>query len=121
MLPGRAMRVRASIGIALYLPEDPADVDAWLARADTLPLVFTVLGAQGLPRGTQVRVKLGAIDDIALDVGGTVLEVLDADAPADTAPDDEDETSAAGPIAIAVDVNEAEGEKEGSRADNPAP
>ena len=94
---------------------------AWLARADTLPLVFTVLGAQGLPRGTQVRVKLGAIDDIALDVGGTVLEVLDADAPADTAPDDEDETSAAGPIAIAVDVNEAEGEKEGSRADNPAP
>ena len=94
---------------------------AWLARADTLPLVFTVLGAQGLPRGTQVRVKLGAIDDIALDVGGTVLEVLDADAPADTAPDDEDETSAAGPIAIAVDVNEAEGEKEGGRADNPAP
>ena len=94
---------------------------AWLARADTLPLVFTVLGAQGLPRGTQVRVKLGAIDDIALDVGGTVLEVLDADAAADTAPDDEDETSAAGPIAIAVDVNEAEGEKEGSRADNPAP
>ena len=67
------------------------------------------------------RVKLGAIDDIALDVGGTVLEVLDADAPADTAPDDEDETSAAGPIAIAVDVTEAEGEKEGGRADNPAP
>ena len=83
--------------------------------------MFTVLGAQGLPRGTQVRVKLGAIDDIALDVGGTVLEVLDADATTESGADDEDETSAAGPIAIAVDVNEAEGEKEGSRADNPAP
>ncbi len=95
---------------------------AWLARADELPLVFTVMGAQGLPRGTRVRVKLGAIDDIALDVGGTVLEVLDASAPgADpvgSADEDEDEASAAGPIAIAVDVDEAEG---AAAADNPAP
>ena len=91
---------------------------AWLARADTLPLVFTVLGAQGLPRGTQVRVRLGQIDDIALDVGGTVIEVLDADTPpTDNGVEDEDETSAAGPIAIAVDVSEAEG----ASADNPAP
>ena len=91
---------------------------AWLARADELPLVFTVLGAQGLPRGTRVRVRLGRIDDIALDVGGTVTEVLDAEAPADSGSEDEDETSAAGPIAIALDVSEAEG---ASGADNPAP
>ena len=90
---------------------------AWLARADTLPLVFTVLGAQGLPRGTQVRVRLGQIDDIALDVGGTVIEVLDADAPAEGIAEDEDETSAAGPIAIAVDVTESDE----ASADNPAP
>ena len=91
---------------------------AWLARADELPLAFTVLGAQGLPRGTRVRVRLGRIDDIALDVGGTVTEVLDAEAPADSGSEDEDETSAAGPIAIALDVSEAEG---ASGADNPAP
>lgn len=96
---------------------------AWLVRADELPLVFTVLGAQGLPRGTRVRVRLGDIDDIALDVGGSVIEVLDASAPpdSDASADDEDETSAAGPIAIAVDVSEPEGENEAGRADNPAP
>ncbi|MGB3069328.1 MAG: ribonuclease catalytic domain-containing protein [Ottowia sp.] len=93
----------------------------WLARADELPLVFTVMGAQGLPRGTRVRVKLGAIDDIALDVGGTVLEVLvGADVPADPAgsESEDDEDAAAGPISIAVDVNEADTT---SNADNPAP
>lgn len=93
---------------------------AWLARADELPLVFTVMGAQGLPRGTRVRARLGQIDDIALDVGGTVVEVLDADAPV-LQPTDEDEdgdeAASAGPLAIAVDVNEPEG----GSADNPAP
>ena len=81
---------------------------AWLARADTLPLVFTVMGAPALARGTHVRVKLGAIDPIALDVHGSVVEVLaeQAPSPASEAPDDED--SAAGPLSIAVDVNEAE-------------
>jgi exoribonuclease-2 len=92
---------------------------AWLVRADELPLMFTVMGAQALPRGTRVRVKLGAIDDIALDVHGTVTEVLGADiaaaAPADD--EDEDDTPEAGPIAIAVDVNEADA---ASAADNPA-
>jgi exoribonuclease-2 len=94
---------------------------AWLVRADDLPLVFTVLGAQGLPRGTRVRVKLGEIDAIALDVRGTVLDVLQAQpagagAPA-PAPDEDDEESTAGPLTIAVDVGEAEG----ASADNPAP
>ena len=95
---------------------------AWLVRADDLPLVFTVMGGQGLQRGTRVRVKLGAIDDIALDVHGTVAEVLaddlggatPADAPAE---DDEDDSAAAGPLTIAVDVNETGA----GSADNPAP
>ena len=78
-----------------------------LARADTLPLVLPVLGAQGLPRGARVRVRLGAIDEVALDVSGTVLERLDADAAPVEEDDAEDgEALAAGPIAIAVDVNE---------------
>ncbi len=89
---------------------------AWLVRADTLPLVFTVMGAQGLPRGTRVRVRLGQIDDIALDVHGTVIEVLDAAAASPEPADDEDESAAAGPIAIAVDLDEAEG----ASKDNPA-
>jgi len=89
-----------------------------LARADTLPLVLPVLGAQGLPRGARVRVRLGAIDEVALDVSGTVLERLDAEAAPmeeEEAEDAEAEHLAAGPIAIAVDVNEPEG----ASGDNP--
>jgi exoribonuclease-2 len=37
---------------------------SWLVRADTLPLVFPVLGAQNLSRGARMRVKLGEIDEI---------------------------------------------------------
>lgn len=87
---------------------------SYLVRADDLPLVLPVLGAQALPRGARVRVKLGEIDDITLDVSGTVTERLDDPAdPSDDAavaePEGDDEESVAGPIAIAVDVNEAEG------------
>ena len=80
-----------------------------LARADDLPLVLPVLGAGDLPRGARVRVRLGAIDPIALDVSGTVIERLDA-APATGASeeDDSEDEAVAGPIAIAVDVNDTE-------------
>jgi len=82
-----------------------------LARAETLPLVLPVLGAQGLPRGSRLRVRLGEIDEIALAVNGTVVERLDTAAapPAgdEEAADDEEE-QAAGPLAIAVDLNDAE-------------
>jgi exoribonuclease-2 len=89
-----------------------------LARADTLPLVLPVLGTQGLPRGARVLVRLGTIDEVALDVSGTVLERLDAEAAPveEEAEDAESEHLAAGPIAIAVDVNEPEG----ASGDNPA-
>ena len=43
-----------------------------LVRADDLPLVLPVLGGGELPRGARVRVKLGDIDVITLDVKGTV-------------------------------------------------
>jgi len=78
-----------------------------LARADALPLVFPVLGAQGLARGARVRVRLGEIDEIALDVSGTVVERLDAAADAATEAED-DEEPAAGPLAIAVDLSDTE-------------
>jgi exoribonuclease-2 len=79
--------------------------------------VLPVLGAQGLPRGAKVRVKLGDIDEVALDIHGTVLERLDAE-PEPAAEETEDEEGdhlAAGPIAIAVDVDEA------PSSDNPTP
>ena len=80
-----------------------------LVRADTLPLVFPVAGQQ--ERGARLRVKLGEIDEIALDVSGTVLERLDspkADAAAGQESDEEEEEVVAGPIAIAVDLNDSE-------------
>lgn len=78
-----------------------------LARADHLPLVLPVLGTADLPRGARVRLKLGEIDLITLDVAGTVVERLDA-APeaAASEEDDTEEETVAGPIAIAVDVTE---------------
>ncbi len=78
-----------------------------LVRADTLPLVLPVLGAEGLPRGAHVKVRLGAIDEIALDVSGTVTERLDgALETLDESAEDEGEELAA-PLALAIDVNEA--------------
>ena len=84
-----------------------------MVRADTLPLVLPVMGAQDLPRGARVRVRLGEMDLITLDIHGTVVERLDTplvDAN-DGAPDadlqDEQDEEVAGPIVIAVDVNEA--------------
>jgi exoribonuclease-2 len=89
-----------------------------LVRADTLPLVLPVLGGDGLPRGARVRVKLGAIDDITLDVTGTVVERLDAqEQPVSAEDDNGEEEPVAGPIAIAVDVNDS-GETQ-PQADNP--
>ena len=89
-----------------------------LVRADDLPLVLGAMGAQGLPRGARVRIKLGAIDEITLDVFGTVIERLDTEAldassalPADDGDDGEVEI-AAGPISIAVDVDEAPADAE---------
>ncbi len=96
-----------------------------LVRADHLPLVLPVLGAQGLPRGARLLVKLGDIDEVTLDVHGSVLSRLDAPSESDTAQpgetdaayQEEDEAEVAGPIAIALDINESETPD----SDNPAP
>ena len=84
---------------------------SFLVRADNLPLVLPVLGAQNLPRGAHIRIKLGEIDEISLDITGTVIERLDASADAQAEGDDsgeDDDDTVAGPIAIAVDMNDAE-------------
>jgi exoribonuclease-2 len=87
-----------------------------MVRADDMPLVLPVMGAAGLPRGARVRVKLGDIDEVTLDISGTVLARLDApaelenaEAQADDAGDDDEDTGA-GPIAIAMDMTEGDSE-----------
>ena len=84
-----------------------------LVRADDLPLVLPASGALGLPRGAKVRIKLGEIDEITLDITGAVIERLDLESGA-AAPDnagngdsEDDEDAPAGPISIAVDVSDA--------------
>lgn len=80
-----------------------------LVRADDVPLVLPVLGGADLPRGAHVRVRLGDIDLITLDVKGTVVERLDEPTqPLGEIEDEGEEEAVAGPIAIAVDVNETE-------------
>ncbi|TXH89882.1 MAG: RNB domain-containing ribonuclease [Rhodoferax sp.] len=87
-----------------------------MVRADSIPLVLPVVGAQGLPRGARVKVRLGDIDLITLDVHGTVVERLDASAAPVPDEAEEDEEEVAGPIAIAVDMSDS-----GEASDNPAP
>jgi exoribonuclease-2 len=83
-----------------------------MVRADELPLVLPVVGASGLPRGAQVRVKLGDIDEVTLDIHGTVIERLDLPTESEgaTEQDDsgDDDDPVAGPLAIAVDLSEPE-------------
>ena len=93
-----------------------------MVRAETLPLVLPVVGARDLPRGARVRVRLGEIDEITLDVTGTVVERLDVAAGADATPDaaEDDDEIVAGPIAIAVDMADS-GSADGPAGDNPPP
>ena len=81
-----------------------------LVRAETLPLVFRAVGAEQLARGSGVRVKLGDVDLLTLDVSASVVARLgvaaaDADASAVAVTDDDDAEAAAGPLAIGVDVS----------------
>ena len=88
-----------------------------LVRADTLPLVFRAAGAEPLMRGAGVRVRLGAIDLLTLDVAASVSARTDApSARADSAPalDDDEAEAVAGPLAIGVDVS---GTAAGTEAD----
>jgi exoribonuclease-2 len=96
-----------------------------MVRADDLPLVLPVVGAGGLPRGARVRVKLGDIDQVTLDVTGTVVARLDGVNESQASPSiddgDDDESAVAGPIAIAVDVAENDSEASPAAGDNPSP
>ena len=84
-----------------------------LVRADSLPLVFRALGAEGLPRGAHVRVRITATDLLTLDVHASVVErlndagTLPADALAEEAPDDNESSEPAGPLTLAIAAEDA--------------
>jgi exoribonuclease-2 len=85
-----------------------------MARANDLPLVLPILGSADLPRGAQVQLKLSEIDDITLDISAQLLHVLEDPTRNHSAEtenaeiDDEDDDNVAGPIALALDVNEGD-------------
>ena len=77
-----------------------------LVRADTLPLVLPVMGADGLERGAAVRVKLGQADLMTLDISGTVVERLDAPALNSTDDEDSEEEMSTSAVTLAIDLQD---------------
>jgi exoribonuclease-2 len=83
---------------------DAAVMKDGLVRADALPLVFRAVGAELLGRGSRVRVRIGAIDLLTLDVAASVIARLDTEPAAAAAVADDEDGESAGPLAIAIDV-----------------
>jgi exoribonuclease-2 len=88
---------------------DAAVMKDALVRAESLPLVFRATGAEGLARGTRVRVRVAATDLLTLDVRASVVAKLDEVVAAAPAGDADDVEEGAGPLQLAIDV-QAEGE-----------
>lgn len=86
--------------------KDAQGGEAAVVRADNLPLVVRVMGANDLARGSRVRIKLGEIDLLALDVNATVIARLDSsnEAAADDS-EGEDEEPLSESLTIAVDMS----------------
>jgi exoribonuclease-2 len=87
-------------------------------RAETLPLVFRALGADNLPRGARVRVRVTGSDPLTLDLHASVIARVDDpvttadDAPVDDA-DVEEAVDSAGPLTLAIDVPDGDAEPAG--------
>jgi len=94
---------------------DAAVMKDGLVRADTLPLVFRAIGAEALPRGARVRVRLTGTDLLTLDLHASVVARIDDPA---TEADDaveldeaaDDGADAAGPLTLAIDLQDATAE-----------
>jgi exoribonuclease-2 len=87
-----------------------------LVRAEELPLVFKVAGAEPLPRGARLMARVQGVDLLTLDVHATLQARLDAepqDSEASGGDDDEDLAQASAPLALAIDV-EGGGEVDGA-------
>lgn len=78
-----------------------------LVRADTLPLVLRATGTENLPRGAHVRVRITAVDELTLDVHAKLVERLDEIVP-EAVEDDGEEEDTAGPIALAIELDDGD-------------
>jgi len=95
-----------------------------LVRADTLPLVFKALGCDSLPRHTRVRVRVTGVDELTLDVHASLVARIEEPAATltDEAEGDDDEAlDNAGPLTLAIDLNDAEAPAAASEAAPPSP
>jgi exoribonuclease-2 len=101
-----------------------------LVRAEQLPLVFRALGAESLPRGALVRVRLAGHDLLTLDLQAAVTARIDDAATAAPAQQELDEVeegldeadgagTGAGPLELAIEVQE-DGDAERQREDDAA-
>jgi exoribonuclease-2 len=80
-----------------------------LVRADALPLVFKVLGAESLARGTRLRARITGTDLLTLEVHATLAQRLDAPAaPVEADAEEEEEEEAPAELALAIDVSDAD-------------
>jgi exoribonuclease-2 len=83
-----------------------------LVRAEHLPLVFRALGCESLPRGARVSVRITGIDLLTLELHASLAARLDAAAPVaaeEEEPSDEEDANAnAAPLALAIDLDDAE-------------
>ena len=89
-----------------------------LVRAVDLPLVLGLAGAPVLERGALVRVRLGQVDTMALDVKATFVCLLETASP--STDDNTEEETAVGPIAIALDMDDTANDT-GGEATAPSP
>jgi hypothetical protein len=64
------------------------------------------MGADGLERGSAVRVKLGQADLMTLDISGTVVERLDRSAPTDANDEDPEEEMSTSAVTLAIDLQD---------------
>ena len=85
-----------------------------MVRALDLPLVCVVAGVQNHAKDSVVLVKINHLDELTLDVDVQFVRVVkDADefvnGSEEEEPDDESEAAIAGPIVLAVDVDEEDG------------
>ena len=87
---------------------DAAVMKDGLVRADTLPLVFRAAGCESLPRGSHVRVRVGGIDLLTLELHGSLVSRIDDAAIAAATEDEGDgEEPEAGALRLAIDLDEA--------------
>ena len=82
-----------------------------MVRAEEIPLVMNVAGVSGMPRGARVKVRLGEMNFLMLEVGASLMERLDVAAPSETSDEEDDVDEPAVAVRLAMDVNEESAEK----------